>query len=218
MSTLLYIEVSPRKERSASSAVAQSFISSFLDADTNNKVEVLDLWATALPEFNGDSLNAKYRVLYNENPSPDEVKAWQIVTQMADRFKAADHYLFSVPMWNFSIPYKLKHYIDIISQPGLTWSFSPESGYSGLVTAKSVTLALARGGEYSSSAEVGAMDYQRTYLEMILGFMGFKAINTLLVEPTLTAPEARAQTVSKVKKEAELLAKEISLAASLSVT
>lgn len=199
MSKLLYIEVSPRKDRSASIEVAQSFVSAFSEKDTNNTVETLDLWNTVLPEFDGDTINAKYRVLHGEDPTPEEIAAWKVITQITDQFQAADHYLFSSPMWNFSIPYKLKHYIDVISQPGLTWSFSPETGYEGLVTGKSATLVLARGGEYSSSTEAAAMDFQRTYLEMILGFIGFKDINTVLIEPTLTEEKAKAITIAKNK-------------------
>ena len=199
MSKLLYIEVSPRKDRSASIEVAQSFVSAFSEKDTDNTVEILDLWNTVLPEFDGDTINAKYRVLHGENPTQEEIAAWKVITQITDQFQAADHYLFSSPMWNFSIPYKLKHYIDVISQPGLTWSFSPETGYEGLVTGKSATLVLARGGEYSSSTEAAAMDFQRTYLEMILGFIGFKDINTVLIEPTLTDDKAKAITMAKNK-------------------
>ena len=199
MSKLLYIEVSPRKDRSASIEVAQSFVSAFSEKDTDNTVEILDLWNTVLPEFDGDTINAKYRVLHGENPTQDEIAAWKVITQITDQFQAADHYLFSSPMWNFSIPYKLKQYIDVISQPGLTWSFSPETGYEGLVTGKSATLVLARGGEYSSSTEAAAMDFQRTYLEMILGFIGFKDINTVLIEPTLTDDKAKAITMAKNK-------------------
>ncbi|KKK52588.1 hypothetical protein LCGC14_3103400, partial [marine sediment metagenome] len=171
MSKLLYIEASPRKDRSASIEVAQSFVSAFLDENPDNLVETLDLWSLALPEFDGDRINAKYQVMHGDNPTPGETTAWEEISSIAAQFKDTDSYLFSLPMWNFSIPYKLKHYFDVITQPGLTWSFSPETGYQGLVTGKSATLILARGGEYSSSAEAGAMDFQKTYMELILGFI-----------------------------------------------
>ncbi len=208
MSKLLYIEASPRKDRSASIEVAQSFVSAFQDADANNLVETLDLWNVVLPEFHGARINAKYRVLHGENPSTEEAIAWEEISSMVTHFKEADSYLFSLPMWNFSIPYKLKHYIDLICQPGLTWSFSPETGYQGLVTGKSATLILARGGEYSSSAEAGAMDFQKTYMEMILGFIGFQEINTILVEPTLTDPEPKEKTVASAKETAINIARQ----------
>lgn len=209
MSKLLYIEASPRKDRSASIEVAQSFVSAFSEKNADNTVETLDLWNTVLPEFDGDSINAKYRVMHGENPTPEETAAWEVITQIVDQFKAADHYLFSSPMWNFSIPYKLKHYIDVISQPGLTWSYAPESGYEGLVTGRSVTLVLARGGEYSSNIEAQAMDFQKRYIEMILGFIGFKEINTVLIEPTLTDAESKAKAIAIAKGEVNALARQL---------
>lgn len=41
---------------------------------------------------------------------------------MIERFKGADKYLFSLPMWNFGVPCKLKKYIDVIVQPTYTAS------------------------------------------------------------------------------------------------
>jgi FMN-dependent NADH-azoreductase len=43
-------------------------------------------------------------------------------------------------MWNFGVPYVLKHYIDVITQPGLTFSFNPATGFSGLVTGRPATV------------------------------------------------------------------------------
>lgn len=209
MSKLLYVEVSPRKDRSASIKVAQSFVSAFQEEDPNNLVETLDLWSLSLPEFDGDRINAKYRVMHGENPTQEEALAWKEISNIVAQFKAADSYLFSLPMWNFSIPYKLKHYIDLISQPGLTWSFSPDTGYQGLVIGKSATLILARGGEYSSSDEAGAMDFQKSYMEMILGFIGFQDINTVLVEPTLTDPESKGKILTTAKEKAVNLAQHL---------
>ena len=201
MSKLLYIEVSPRKDRSASIEVAQSFLEAYQDGNTDNQIETLDLWELKLPEFNGDTINAKYRVMHGEDPNSEEIAAWETITKIADQFKAADQYLISTPMWNFSIPYKLKHYIDIISQPGLTWAFSPEEGYQGLVTGKSATLILARGGEYSSSVELGAMDFQKPYLEMILGFIGITDIKTILIEPTLVDVETKSSAITSATEQ-----------------
>ena len=64
------------------------------------------------------------------------------MTKIAEHFKSADKYVFSLPMWNFGIPYKLKHFIDVLVQPGLTFSFSPETGYKGLVTGKPAVVDL----------------------------------------------------------------------------
>lgn len=208
MSKLLYIESSPRKDRSTSTEVARAFIAAFQNADPRNEVETLDLWDFQLPEFDGDSINAKYKVLHGENPTSEEAKAWDEISKITGRFKDADSYLFSIPMWNFSIPYKLKHFIDVITQPGLTFSFSPETGYQGLVTGKPGTVIYARGGDYSST-ETRAMDFQKTYMEMLLGFIGFQDIQTILVEPTLTDPESKERILAAAKDRAITFAKQL---------
>ena len=39
-------------------------------------------------------------------------------------------------MWNAGVPYILKQFIDVISQPGLVFGFDPERGYTGLLKDK----------------------------------------------------------------------------------
>lgn len=87
MSQLLYLESSPRKDRSASTEVAQSFITAFQNADAKNKVETIDLWNFQLPEFDGDHINAKYRVLQGENPTNEETKAWDEISNIVATLK-----------------------------------------------------------------------------------------------------------------------------------
>jgi len=204
MSKLLYIQASPRCERSSSTDVANTYISAFKAASADNTVTTLNIWDMSLPEFDGDRLNAKYSFLHGQNPSDTEAAAWQEVVAISEQFKEADCYLFSVPMWNFSIPYKLKHYIDIITQPGLTFSFDPETGFFGLVTGKPVTAIYSRGGEYSNPEAIG-MDFQKPYLEMALGFIGFREINSVLIEPTLADPESVNNAINAAKEKATVL-------------
>lgn len=134
MATLLYIESSPRKTRSKSIAAAKAFLEAYKTAHPNDQVVTIDLWEKALPEFDGFTIDAKYQVLHGQSFSPDQEKAWQAVVDLCDEFKSADKYVLSLPMWNFGIPYKLKHYIDVIAQPGLTFRYDPATGYRGLVT------------------------------------------------------------------------------------
>jgi FMN-dependent NADH-azoreductase len=111
MAKLIHIQASPRGSRSASQAVASCFIESYCAAHPADTVDTLDLWHTDLPEINGQPHSA------------EQLHAWQTIVRIADRFKSADKYLVSLPMWNFSIPYKLKHYIDLLVHRGLTFSF-----------------------------------------------------------------------------------------------
>jgi FMN-dependent NADH-azoreductase len=107
--------------------------------------------------------------------SRDEQAAWARVAALAQEFAPYDTYVIASPMWNV--------------QPTLTFRFSPEEGYRGLVTGKPVFLALARGGEYPAGSPGEAWDFQLRYLKTILGFIGFTDIRVVIAEPTLGAPE-----------------------------
>ena len=62
MSQLLHVEASPRKERSSSLCVARAFLDAYRETHPSDRVETLDLWAIELPEFDGDTIDAKYRI------------------------------------------------------------------------------------------------------------------------------------------------------------
>jgi FMN-dependent NADH-azoreductase len=206
MAKLLFIEGSPRGDRSKSSVVAQAFLKAYRAAHPEDRVEKLDLWTASLPTFDGDMLEAKYAVLHGQQHTQAQAAAWEKVAYMAASFAAADKYLIAVPMWNFSLPYKVKHYFDIIIQPGLTFSFSPETGYQGLVTGKKAAIVYARGGAYGPGTGAEAYDLQTRMLSGLLGFIGITEQTNILVEPTLAAPDAVAQTVDKAAELAHKLA------------
>ena len=157
----------------------------------NNDFDVkkIDLWNYDLPEFDGDMLNAKYAVIAGSEASAKENNAWAKVIEIFNEFQDADHYIFSVPMWNFSIPYKLKHYIDIVTQPGLSWSYSPEDGYSGLMTGKEATIIYASGDGYGEGTGFESYDLQKPYITLWLTFIGFEKIESLIADRTLFEPE-----------------------------
>jgi len=207
MPKLLYIEASPRKSRSKSIEVAQVFLSELQNHQPSLQTDKLDLWATELPPFNGHTLDSKYAILQGQAFTPEQAAAWRAVEAVADRFKAADWYLFSLPMWNFGLPYVLKHYIDVLVQPSLTFSFSPQEGYKGLVTGKKAAIVYARGGAYSPGTGAEAYDLQSKALSGILGFIGITDQTSIFVEPTMGAPADVDAMVAKAKETATAAAK-----------
>ena len=180
-----YIECSPRGERSHSTKIAQAYIEQAKKNIPDLVLNHINPWSLNLPEFDGDMLNAKYSVIRGTDPSADEVSAWSNVKNIFDEFNNADHYLFSVPMWNFNIPYKLKHYIDIITQPGMSWSYTPEDGYKGLMTDKTATIIYSTGDGYGEGTGFESFDMQKPYVNLWLTFLGFKKIERVVVDRTL---------------------------------
>jgi FMN-dependent NADH-azoreductase len=122
MTKLLHIVSSPRKERSASREVAEAFVQSCRARRPDLAISTLDLWDVDLPEFGEDAMLAKYAGLSGTPLTPSQQQAWATLQELAQQLHWADIVLLSTPLWNFSIPYKLKHFIDLVSQKDILFS------------------------------------------------------------------------------------------------
>lgn len=205
MAKVLYIESSPRKQRSSSIIASKFFFNEYQKHNPNDIVVTIDLWKKELPPFDGNVIDAKYAIMHGRSKSAAEAKAWKAVEAIIAEFKDADKYVISLPMWNFSIPYKLKHYIDLLVQPGYAFSFSPEEGYKGLITNKKMLLICARGGAYGAETGGKELDLQTRYMKEILQFIGFKDIQSIIIELTMGA-EGAETALQKAQEEAKQLA------------
>jgi FMN-dependent NADH-azoreductase len=207
MSTILYIKASPLEDLSHSTAVADAFIESYRRSHPEDEIKIIDLFRKKLPAFDLPAATAKYKILHGKEHTQEDRRIWAKIVSVIEEFKSADKYVLAVPMWNFSIPYRLKQYIDIIVQPGYTFTARQDGSYDGLVKGKPVFIAYARGGQYSADA-AKAFDMQTKYLELILGFMGLSDIRPVIIEPTLAggadvAKQKHAEATEKAKRLAK---------------
>ena len=208
MARLLYMKASPLVDRSYSVAVADAYVEAYRAAHPSDTVDVLDVFHDKIPPFDGPVVRAKYAILHGKDHTEEEAEAWKAVVETIERLKSADRVVMAVAMWNFGIPYPLKQYFDVIVQPGLAFSYSPDTGYTGLVKGKPFLGVYARGGEYLLGTGGEELDFQQRYLEAILGFIGFEEMESIVVEPTLMGgPEtAAAKRDEAIKKAKELAA------------
>ena len=186
MTKLLFIQASPRGAQAKSTQVAEAYLEALQTATPALEVDVLNLWETELPVFDGNKVAAKVNVMLGQEHDACQKTAWDQVVETATRFIAADRYLLAAPMWNAGIPYRLKHYIDVIHQPGLLWGLKPDTGYFGLLENKHATLVLTAGA-YAQSFPSPAfgVDHQSTYLRAWLNQAGVTAIDEVRFQPTL---------------------------------
>lgn len=206
MKKILYIEASPRKKRSSSIAISHLFLDAYKQKHPQDTITSLDLWKAELPSFDGKIIDVKYAIMNNQPYSKAEAHAWQKVEAIIGEFKSADKYIISLPMWNFGIPYILKQYIDLLVQPGYTFTVSKEQGYTGLVTGRPVLLIYSRGGAYGAGSEAEAFDLQKQYMEAILKFIGFTQLHSIVIEPTLSGEEKKEQAIKAAEAQAVSLA------------
>lgn len=208
MATLLHLAVSPLHEGSFSARIGAEFVNSWKELHPDGTVDTFNLWSEPLPAFDAVGASWKIKAMSGQSADAIEQALFERVKAVADRFLAADRYLFSVPMWNFSIPYPLKHFIDVIVQPGLTFAFDPASGFSGLVPSeRSVQLVLSRGNAgYGPGGPMNGFDHQEPYLRDILKFIGLTDIRSIVAEGTAYGPEVAEPALQKALAEARAAA------------
>jgi FMN-dependent NADH-azoreductase len=190
MTKLLHVSASPRGERSESLAIAATFLDTVRDVSPTIPIEEYDLWDGTLPSFGTDAAAAKMSVFAGEEPQGPAAQAWSAAIATFHRFDAADRYLFTVPMWNAGVPYILKQFIDVISQPGLLFAFDPTAGYSGLLQGKRATVIYTSAVYGPGRTPAFGADFQAPYFEDWLRWSGINDIRTIHYRPNLATPDA----------------------------
>lgn len=206
MSKLLYIESAPLKSRSHTVAVYRAFEQAYRAAHPSDEIETLDLWQASLPPFDALTIEAKFAVLRRNEFSSEQFERWQAVRNVARHFNAADKYVFGVPMWNFGVPYVLKHYIDVVTLPGENWTWSPTAGYGTLLSGKKA-LAIYASANLHAEAGTDADDFQKPFMRRWLRFVGVDNVQEITVAPTLSDPT----TLEALRAEAIRTATELAL-------
>ena len=189
MTKLLHIIASPRDVDSKSNALALAYIKAQRRFNPDLTVDTLDLWREPLPEFDGDQAAAKMTFFGVGELDGTRKTAWEEIVRITQRFIDADHYVLGVPMWNGGIPYRLKLYIDILTQPGLLFGFDPATGYSGLLKDKKATVFYTSGVYAQGVPAAFGLDFQSNYLDWWLKFIGVSDVETIRFQPTLLSAD-----------------------------
>ncbi len=206
MVRLLYIEASPSKKRSHTIAAARAFLASYERSHPGHDVETLDLWHAELPPFDEDTIEAKFAVLRNKSFTPRQLETWSAVQRVSRHFNGFDRYLIATPMWNFGIPYVLKHFIDVVTLAGENWTWTPAAGYLPLLTGKKAALIYSSAGAYDIGPGYDESDFQKPYLRRWLSFIGVHDITEIAIAPTLADPARVAAIDAEAQARASGLA------------
>ena len=193
MTKVLYIEASPGQDSSVSSTLANSFLETYREKNPDHEIEHLPLFEVDLPNFGQEGARQKFENLGAVMTGQGPIEAqgeWAGVMTEIDRLKSASKVLLSAPMWNFSIPWRLKQWIDVIAHIGETVHLEPKDGgvdYVGQITGRPLQMILASGSPYEMRFPLESdekVDFQRAYLDNIFRFIGFTDIRLVKAQPT----------------------------------
>ncbi|MFA5142647.1 MAG: NAD(P)H-dependent oxidoreductase [Candidatus Omnitrophota bacterium] len=182
MNKLLHIIAAPRGADSRTLKVSHAFLDSFIKKYPSCHIEGLELFKETLPPLTLEVISGKYVLLGGRSLDEKLQNAWKDVERYINQFLSADLILISTPMWNFSIPYFLKQYIDIIVQPKYLFRYT-DKGTVGLAADKKMVVVTSRGGDYTPGSPSAAYDYQEPYLRAIFGLCGIKGIIFVNAQP-----------------------------------
>ncbi len=194
MSYLLHIDSSSLGDASVSRQVAQSFLDRW-----DGKVVHRDLAASPVPHLSASGITA--RATDPAQHTTEEAAAAAMQDALIEEFLGASAYLFTVPMYNLTMPSVFKAWLDQIMVFGRTMNFegpAPSAGRPAVVIS-------ARGGGYGPGAPKHGLDYVVPTLEAVLGRQDMLGLEVTSVIPELTmVPHAPALAALLPKHEASM--------------
>jgi FMN-dependent NADH-azoreductase len=198
---LLHIEASPRGARSRSSAVARHLIDRLGAIESQR----LGLFDADLPELGGGMIEGRYAMIAGDPVAPGIAADWAAMRALADRLLSFDTWLISTPMWNFGLPYRLKHYIDCVTHPGMTFAVEP-TGVTGLAAGRTAILVGSGALDTRPGSAMADHDHQIAYLRRWLAFIGVEDVHVVTISPTYGAAEAVEAVTGEAYVAAEAIA------------
>ena len=208
MKKLLHVVASPRGAKSRTLKVAHAFLERFRERHPDWLVDEINLFEEELPSMSARQVDGKYVLMGNRDLYGDLRERWAEIEQHIERFKLARAYLISTPMWNFSVPYPLKQYFDILIQPSYLFRYV-DGRIEGLLPGRRVVVSASSGGAYSTP-DAAPLDHVEAYLRAVFGFVGATDLRFIKVESLDGVSKRREQAaVDAAQRRAREMAGEL---------
>lgn len=203
MTSILHIDSSPRGERSRSRQLANVFMEVWKAHYPEAEKTYRDLRQTPIPHITEEWIEADFTPATALTPNMKELLS--LSDELVDEFLGAERCVFSVPMYNFSVPSNFKAYIDQIVRVGRTFTFENGQG-KGLVEGKKVIFITSRGIEYGPGSPYEGYDSQEPALRNIFQFMGITDIQFVHASGLDMGDEAEQQSMNEAHAKLQELA------------
>ena len=198
---ILHLIATPRAESSNTLRISNVLLDNIEQHVPDRHMMTLDLFHHDVPAMAGNRIESKYILMRGGELQPDMRTTWDDIESAIHRFLLADIYVVSAPMWNFTIPYALKYYIDTIVQPGYLFKYKEDGTPIGLATDKKMVVVRTTGGDYSENSPLHALDFHEPYLRGIFGFCGITDIHFITAGLMDVTPELREQRIKQAIEE-----------------
>ena len=202
MTHILHVNASPRGNASQSRTISDELVEAMKSAHPDATVTDRDLGHQVIPFVTEPFIGAMYTPA--ENRTPEQKELLTLSDELIAELKAADVYVFGVPMYNFGVPAVFKAYIDYVARANET--FNPAT-YEGLLKNKKAYVVSAHGGAgYGPGQERESYNQLVPTLRGVLGFMGVTEVEFISVEGTAGPAEKQAPILAAAREKIKQLA------------
>lgn len=202
MANILVIESSANlKELSISRQLTAEFVELLKEQNKNHQFVFRDLAHNPVPVL--DSSTVGIIRTPPEKLTAEQRNKTAISDELINELKAADFVVIGAGMYNRNVPACLKAWIDQVVRIGMTFTVG-DNGLEGLLGGKPALVILSRGGDYSAP-ERQALDWQKPYLENILGLMGID-VTCAVMEGALLPEKKRNSNLEKARDKIRVVA------------
>ena len=196
MTNILHITTSIRGEDSVSRSLGTKLVEGLV-ARQAATVVTRDLAKNDLPFIDAER-HAANLAPYAER-SDEQHGLAKIADELIDELEAADIIVFSVPVYNFTVPATLKAWADLVARAGRTFQYTA-NGPEGLLTGKKVYITAASGG----TAVGSEIDFMSPWLKFFLGFLGMKDVELVAADGIMG--EGGEEKIAEAHQEVERIA------------
>ena len=174
---ILHLNVS-HSDQSLVSAGARTFLSNI---KFPHSVTEMNLWK--------DENNIKYSLQHSQakmnilqgTGTPGDEALFNPISRAANYINTVDVVMISCPMWNYSVPYPLKQFIDTIVQPGINFCDENQTSISHL-QGRHLVIFSSAGATYNQTSHV--QDFLNPYLSQVFRLLGFDRQEIIFIEGT----------------------------------
>ena len=163
-------------DHSISRHLSAEFAREWRQMHPDGQIVQLDLTATDIAPITAEWVGAAY------TPKDARSEAQRTLLAPSDEFiaqlRAADEYVLGVPMHNFTIPAKLRLWIDLVVRVGETFSYASGSP-EGMLPGKRATFIVASGAVYGEGAAMASYNFVDPYLRTLFGFLGVQDVRLI---------------------------------------
>ncbi|AYY80713.1 MULTISPECIES: FMN-dependent NADH-azoreductase [Proteus] len=194
MKKILVLKSSILESYSHSNKMADYLIENWQNNYKDDVITVRDLAKNTVPTLDQATLFAFGQE--TEMLSDEQKVARALSDELISELKSHDMIIITAPMYNFSIPAQLKHYIDYIARAGETFKYT-EAGSVGLLENKQAIVLTSRGGVHKDQPS----DLIVPFLKQFLAFIGIHDVQFIMAEGTAFGEEYTQQAHLQAQKE-----------------